>query len=60
MQSALTYLRLKLTPGMEKTIQTNISSLQNWPKMNKSLLGEINLVKCSALQRFILFHISYL
>lgn len=53
MSEGLTYLRIKLTPGLDKIMQANISPviqnirplLQNWAKMNLSLVGRINLIK---------------
>lgn len=53
MPAGLTYLGIKLTPGLDKIMQSNISPviqalqplLQNWAKLNISLLGRINLVK---------------
>lgn len=53
MPMGLTYLGIKLTPGLYKIMESNISPiieniqsiLQNWVKMNISLLGRINLVK---------------
>lgn len=53
MPEGLTYLGIKLTLGLDKIMQANISPviqstrplLQNWVKMNLSLLGRINLVK---------------
>lgn len=49
----MTYLGIKLTPGLDKIMHVNItpviqnirSLLQNWAKINLSLLGRINLVK---------------
>lgn len=48
----MTYLGIKLTPGLEKIMHVNItpviqnirSLLQNWAKIYLSLLGRINLV----------------
>ncbi|CAI5697422.1 unnamed protein product [Oreochromis niloticus] len=53
MPEGLTYLGIKLTPGLDNIMQVNISPvienirplLQNWAKINLSLLGRINLVK---------------
>uniref|UniRef100_A0AAX7TX13 Reverse transcriptase domain-containing protein n=1 Tax=Astatotilapia calliptera TaxID=8154 RepID=A0AAX7TX13_ASTCA len=53
MPEGLTYLGIKLTPGLDNIMQVNISPviqnirplLQNWVKINLSLLGRINLVK---------------
>ena len=53
MPASLTHLGIKLTPGLDKIMQSNISPviqaiqplLQNWAKLNISLLGRINLVK---------------
>ena len=53
MPMGMTYLGIKLTPGLDKIMQVNINPiiqniktlLQNWSKINLSLLGRINLVK---------------
>uniref|UniRef100_A0A3P9DFP2 Reverse transcriptase domain-containing protein n=1 Tax=Maylandia zebra TaxID=106582 RepID=A0A3P9DFP2_9CICH len=53
MPEGLTYLGIKLTPGVDNIMKVNISPviqnirslLQNWVKINLSLLGRINLVK---------------
>uniref|UniRef100_A0A3P8Q9Z3 Reverse transcriptase domain-containing protein n=1 Tax=Astatotilapia calliptera TaxID=8154 RepID=A0A3P8Q9Z3_ASTCA len=53
MPEGLTYLGIKLTPGLDNIMKVNISPviqnirslLQNWVKINLSLLGRINLVK---------------
>lgn len=53
MPTGLTYLGIKLTPGLDKIMESNIapiirniqSLLQNWTRMTISLLGRINLVK---------------
>lgn len=53
MPEGLTYLGIKLTPGLEKIMEANISPviqktqilLENWDKLCISLLGRINLVK---------------
>lgn len=53
MPMGLTYLGIKLTPSLDKIMHVNIipviqniqSLLQNWVKINLSLLGRINEVK---------------
>ena len=53
MPEGLTYLGIKLTPGLEKIMEANISPviqktqilLQNWDKLYISLVGRLNLVK---------------
>lgn len=53
MPEGLTYLGIKLMPGLEKIMEANISPviqktqtlLKNWDKLNISLLGRLSLVK---------------
>uniref|UniRef100_A0A3P9CXH6 Reverse transcriptase domain-containing protein n=1 Tax=Maylandia zebra TaxID=106582 RepID=A0A3P9CXH6_9CICH len=60
MPEGLTYLGIKLTPGLDNIMQVNISPvtqnihplLQNWAKTNLSILGRINLVKMIIAPKF--------
>lgn len=53
MPEGLTYLGIKLTPGLEKIMEANISPviqktqilLQTWDKLYTSFIGRLNLAK---------------